>query len=148
MDLPPLRYSAGTLTKWHLLAWLAISLIPLASLNRAPPLEILGHCLMGACGFALLYLIAAPLVGQVYGDKFTWSQVWPSVFIVAFLLMTWFCLGFIQDAPNFGLTEAIVILTFGTLWFGICLSLLTWLAPKASAWAPKRHPKKPWGVSL
>ena len=148
MDFLPIKYAAGTLTKWHLLAWLTISLIPLLSLGATPPLERVGDSLMIAIAFGLLYLIAAPLIGQIYGDKFIWSQVWPSVFVVSFLLMVWFCIDRVRTELDFPLSAAIIFLTIGTLWFGICLSLVTWLVPKAAAWSPDQFHKKPWGVSL
>ena len=148
MELLPLKYAAGTLTKWHLLAWLTISSLPLLSGGAAPLRERVDESMIAALAFGLLYVIAAPLIGQIYGNKFTWSQVWPSAFVVSFLLMTWACMKFSRTESDFPLSAAIFFLTIGTLWFGICLSLVTWLVPKAAAWSPDHFPKKPWGVSL
>ena len=148
MAFLPIKYAAGTLTKWHFGIWILLSLIPLLSVGSVPLGILVGDIAMTANVFALFYLILAPMIGQIYGDKFSWAQVWPSAVIIAFLLSAFFGLTFIRTDPKLPLSSAIVFVIFGTVFFGICLSLMLWLMPRAAAWDPKRYRKKAWGVSL
>jgi hypothetical protein len=149
MDFLPIKYAAGTLTKWHFGIWIFLSLLlPLLSIGSVPLEILVGNAAIMANFVAMCYLIFAPMVGQSYGDKYSWSQVWPTAFFIALVIAAIFCLNFARADPDFPLSSAIAFLIFGTVWFGICLSLMMWLLPKAAAWDPKRYPKKPWGVSL
>lgn len=78
----PLRYVLGTLTIWHGVALLAIMAPNLyAHVSSAAAQPRLETSLPGLflLGFAVvwMYCLAALVLGQLFGDKFPFAQVWP-----------------------------------------------------------------------
>ncbi|MEX0342252.1 MAG: hypothetical protein AB3N06_06680 [Erythrobacter sp.] len=150
MELLPLKYAASTVTKYHVIVILLACALPLVTGTSNRISRDFAQILITALAFVLIYAWAAPIIGQIYGDKFSWSQAWPSGFVLAFAFMVWGCLSFwTQGAGGNGLAiAASFFLTLGTVFFGSFFSATYWLLPRAVGWGVVEFSRKAWGVSL
>ena len=148
MELLPLKYAASTMSKYHFIVLALVAAISLWNGSADRQGGAILHAAIAVAGITLVYFWIAPIVGQAFGDKFTWSQVWPSGFIVALLLMAWGNLGFWLRDSEYPLSAALFFLTVGTSLFGLVISASFWLMPRVVGSGVVDFAKKSWGVSL
>lgn len=85
MSLAPLRYAAGTVTIWHVGLYLGlVALEGLAASDGAAgsPSPFPG-LLLTSFFIAWMYALAAPLVGQMVGERYPFAMVWPAAVVLA-----------------------------------------------------------------
>ena len=148
MELLPLKYAASSLTIYHAIALVVIASLPFLGGAADGAGAATRQAVVNICIFSILYFLAAPIVGQLYGDKYSWTQVWPSGFLLALLLMTWGNFAFWSRDSEYPLSSALFFWTVGTLVFGLFMSLSLWLMPRVPGWGVITFPRKACGVSL
>jgi hypothetical protein len=95
MEFAPLRYAIGTVTIWHgaiLVAIMAMAAYAHYGSNAGnsgsaglfPGLPLITLMI------GWMYLLAAPVVGQLVGDKYAFAQVWPSALVLGGLMAAGF----------------------------------------------------------
>jgi len=144
MEFAPLSYLWGTLTVWHLTAWLALAvllgvLLPLRHGGSVIWLSLPLFLIM----FAIFYGIFALLFGQIFGDKYSWSQLWPSGALLggSFGAFVFVANGSSQRLP---FAFALVGVAFAGAFYTFCL----WLFPRIVGFGLIDFPKLSWGVQL
>ena len=79
MELAPLAYVWSTLTEWHVAIWIAFPLLMGAVLPLRAGKPVLWKVLpLYLIILAIAYGVFALIFGQIFGDKYSWSQLWPS----------------------------------------------------------------------
>jgi hypothetical protein len=144
MDFAPLAYIWGTLTIWHIAIWLALSLL----VGVVMPLRFGGSVNwlllpMFLYMLAIVYGIFALMFGQVFGNTYSWSQIWPSGALLggAFGALLFVPNGSSKPSPfPFALFGVVVAAAFYTF----CL----WLFPRIAGFGLIDFPKLAWGVQL
>ena len=89
MELFPLKYATSTMTPYHFLALAIVAAVPLFSGWADGQTKAALQAVITATSIILSYAWMAPIVGQIFGDNFSWSQIWPSAFVLSFLMMAW-----------------------------------------------------------
>lgn len=154
-EFAPLRYAVGTITIWHgaiLVAIMAFAAYGqygsnagnsgFAALVTRLPLLILG--------IGWMYLLAAPVVGQLFGEKYPFAQVWPSALVLGGLMAAGFLVAvFVIDGKPMSAT----LLQFGAFAFVFFTAGLSAFVCFAYYVMPRvagliSYPKLPWGVQL
>ena len=153
MSFEPLLWVIGTLTPWHYGVWaafLGLSIWGGQKNEETMPLPL--RLLAGLIIFPVFYGMIAPIVGQVVGDHYNWSQLWPSAFILSGVLSLWFLV-----PVSFGgtLKKDWGVLAFGLFGFGIATAIFGlffagswWLFPRIIGFGLFDFPKYAWGVQL
>jgi len=140
----PLQYALGSVTIWHLLIWLALSASPLISAEARSILRRFYIVANFALLIAVPYFWVAPIVGQLFGDKFTWAQIWPSGFVLGTVFSLAGALHFSKQSKGAG----IAIIALGIPFYGFGMSAASWAIPRIAGWGVIDLPKMAWGVSL
>jgi hypothetical protein len=144
MDFAPLAYIWGTLTIWHILIWLALSLLVGVVVPRRFGCLVSGLSLpMFLYMLAIAYGIFALMFGQVFGNTYSWSQIWPSGALLggAFGALAFSPKGLSQSLP---LPVALFSIAMSAAFFAVGL----WLLPRMVGLGPIDWPKLSWGVQL
>lgn len=153
MDFAPLRWVTGTLTIWHFVVWAAFFVLcvwPAAqSSNAMPwPLRLWAAVIM----LPLFYCWIGPIMGQIFGEKFDWSQLWPTGLAIGALLSTFYVVGLSGAAwSEKSVTLALVavpVWLFAAMFFGLFISATSWLMPRIVDIGPLEMPTASWGVKL
>ncbi len=143
MDFAPLVYLWDTLTVWHVAIWIALPLLMGVGLQLLADEPVLWKVLpLYLIILAITYGIFALIFGQVFGDKYSWSQLWPSG---ALLGGSFGALIFVDRSTTrpptafdfFGWAMA-------ALFFPFCI----WLFPRILGFGLIDFPKLSWGVQL
>jgi hypothetical protein len=157
MDFPPLRYAVGTVTIWH-----GLVLLGLIGLNVRAFLEgssqgsvfhaTLPGLLLGCFTIVWMYLIVAPVVGQLFGDKYPFAAVWPSALVLASTMSAAF-VSFALTSEGRPMTLEFAL--FGGFAFVFAATGLTlfvciahYVMPRAAGFGLIDWPKTSWGVQL
>lgn len=157
MEFAPLRYVIGTLTIWHGVALLAImspnAYAYVTSTAAKPALE---SSLPGLFLFSFMvvwmYFLGALVLGQMFGDKFPFAQVWPSALALGFSMSVVFvaCALAIDGKALTG--ELVLFSVFAIAFFTLGLALFActaiFLMPRAVGFGLVDFPKLSWGVQL
>ena len=157
MEFAPLRYAIGSLTIWHgiiLLALLGLSVS--AYLDGGPEQSIFQSTIPGvimSCFIIVwMYFLAAPTVGQIYGDKYPFGMVWPSALVLGCMMAVGF-VTFVLVSDGKPLTLELAGLSlFAVVMFSALLTLFVCIAhyvmPQAAGFGLFAFPKMSWGVQL
>ncbi len=148
MSLAPLRYAASTITIWHVGLYLGlVALEGFASSNGAAgsPSPFPG-LLLTSFFIAWMYALAAPLVGQMFGDKYPFAKVWPTALVLGCALAGVTAM----VSLLVGGTASVLPAAFDFLLLSAALTLLTCFAlyvlPRLPGPMPRRRQR--WGVRL
>lgn len=157
MEFAPLRYVIGTLTIWHGLVLLGlIGLNVRAFVGGGSEGSVLHSSLPGlmlACFlFVWMYLVAAPIVGQLFGDKYPFAAVWPSALVLASMMSA----AFVSFAlTSEGRPVTLEFALFGGFFFVFAAMGLTlfvcfahYVMPRAAGFGLIDFLKLSWGVQL
>ena len=143
-EFAPFAYLWGTLTVWHMALWLAFPVmigvvLPLRA-NEPIIWKVLPIALIMGATF---YGIFALIFGQIFGDKYTWSQLWPSG---ALLGGSFGALIFVPNGsskqPPFAFS--LIGVAVAAAVYTICM----WLFPRIAGFGLFDFPKLSWGVHL
>lgn len=102
----------------------------------------------------MFYAMTSLVVGQLFGDHYSWSQVWPSGLMLGALVSSNFALWIaraIWQAKNkrlqlLALGSFVVPLAAG--FFGLFFSVAWWLLPRVVGLGLIDFPKLSWGVQV
>jgi CHASE2 domain-containing sensor protein len=102
--------------------------------------------------FVWMYLVAAPVVGQLFGDKYPFAAVWPSALLLASMMSAAF-VGFALTKEGKPMTMEFALFgVFAFVFFTMGLTLFVCLAhyvmPRAAGLGMINWPKLSWGVQL
>lgn len=144
MHFAPLAFIWGTLTIWHIVIWLAVSLL----VGVVLPLRFGGSVNwlslpMFLYMLAIVYGIFVLMLGQVFGNTYSWSQIWPSGALLggAFGALAFVPKGSSQPLPlPFALISVAIFATF--------CAVGLWLLPRMVEFGLIDFPKTSWGVQL
>ncbi len=144
MEFAPLAYVWGTLTVWHVAVWLAFAILQGVVL----PLRYGGSVNWFSLPFflimlAIFYGIFALMFGQLFGDKYSWSQLWPSGVLLG---GSFGALVFARTRSSIRPPVAFALLgvVLAAAFYTFCL----WLLPRIVGFGLIDWPKFSWGVQL
>ena len=152
-EFAPLTWVTGTLTIWHFVAWAAFFALciwpPEDPSKRMPwPLRLWG----GVVILPVIYCWMGPVVGQIFGDKFDWAQLWPTGFALSGTFSTLalvFGLSAAWSEKSAGVALFFFLgATLVTLIFGLFFAGTAWAVPRAADSGLIELPKATWGVKL
>ena len=155
MDFAPLQWVASTLTIWHYLIWAVVFLLHLwrgPKNNKAMPLHL--RVWGGAVCIPIVYCMGSLVLGQLFGDKFSWSELWPSGLATGAAISTFFLVAILWETRAASerklelLSLAIVVIPFATGFFGLFLAFAWWVFPRVAGFGLFDFPKLSWGVQL
>lgn len=157
MEFAPLRYAFGTVTIWHGLVLLGlIGLNVRAFVSDSSEGSVFHSSLTGlmlSCFLIVwMYLVAAPTVGQLFGDKYPFAAVWPSALALASMMSAAF-VAFALTSEGKTLTlEFALFGVFAFVFAAVGLTLFVCIAhyvmPRAAGFGLIDWPKASWGVQL
>jgi len=154
-DLAPIRYAIGTITIWHGVALLSImAASAYAQISgaggKSAALASFPGLALTALMIGWLYLLVAPVVGQLVGDKYPFAMVWPSALVLGGLVAAGFLAAvFVIDGKPMSATLAqagafaFVLFTAGLSAF-VCFA--HYVLPRVVGIVS--CPKLSWGVQL
>ncbi len=157
MAFAPLRYAAGTITIWHGLVLLGLVGLNVRAFIAGSSQGSVFHAtlpglLLGCFMIIWLYLLAAPTVGQLFGDKYPFAAVWPSALVLAGMMSAAFA-GFALTSEGKPMTLEFAL--FGGFAFILTATGLTlficfahYVMPRAAGLGLIDFPKYSWGVQL
>lgn len=155
MEFAPLRYAIGTVTIWHGLVLLGLIGLNVRAFVDGSARESVFHStlpglLLGCFMFVWMYLFAAPLVGQLFGDKYPFAAVWPSALVIAAMMSAAF-VGFALTSESKPMTlEFALFGGFAFVFFTAGLTLFVCIAHyvmlRAAGFGLIDWPKFSWGV--
>jgi hypothetical protein len=143
MEFAPLAYVWGTLTLWHMAIWIAFPLLMGVVLKLRADGPVLWKVLsLYLTILAIAYGIFTLIFGQIFGDKYSWSQLWPS----GALLGGSFGALLFTDRSASRPPVAFVLLgvTVAAGFYTFCI----WLFPRIIGFGLIDFPKLSWGVQL
>lgn len=150
MSFDPLTYAWRSITLVHAAIFAALVLVPVVMprANQPDTVDFPGFPL-NAVMILAAYFLFAPIVGQVFGDKFSFSQVWPSSAVLGMIFA-----GILVGAAGVveGRSGPIGFLVFafvaGSVFLGLAFNLFLYVFPRMVGWGIVQIPKAPWGVVL
>ena len=157
MEFAPLRYVLGTITIWHGVALLAImspsAYAYITSTAAKPALETsLPGLFLFSFMVVWMYCLAALVLGQLFGDKFPFAQVWPSALALGFSMAVVFVACSLAFDGKALTLELALFSVFGIAFFTLGLTLFACIAiflmPRAVGFGLVDWPKASWGVHL
>jgi hypothetical protein len=157
MDFAPLRYALGTITIWHGVALLAImSPAAYAYFTGNSGKTTLETSFPGLVLFTFavvwMYCLAALVLGQLFGDKFLFAQVWPSALALGFSMAVVFMVCVLAMDGKALTGELALFSIFGIAFFTLGLALfaciVVYVMPRAVGYGFIDFPKLSWGVHL
>ena len=157
MEFAPLRYAWNTVTIWHFVA-LAAFMAPATwsyLSGRASVTSVtseFGGLLFFTFMICWMYFLMAPIIGQIFGDKFSFSAVWPSSIVLGVAMSAAFVtFSFSRDTEAFTtelLGFALLAFAFFSVFLGVALNAFLWLAPRMVGYGVVNFPKLSWGVQV
>ena len=143
MEFAPLAYLWGTLTVWHVAIWIAFPLLMGVVLQLLADEPVLWKALpLYLIILAIVYGIFALIFGQIFGDKYSWSQLWPSG---ALLGGSFGALLFVDRSAK-GLPTALGL--FGVAMAAVFFPFCIWLFPRTVGFGLIDFPRYAWAVHL
>ena len=152
MKFAPLSYVWSTVTIWHLIVFgvlLAVVAWP-ASTERSGTRRLAPRVSYAAVVLFFLYVIGAIVLGQAFGDKFSFSQLWPTSIVMGFLSSLIFVSSvMIAEEGRLGWGMAAATSVVLTAFNGLALCLVFFLLPRMVGWfGVVELPIFSWAVSL
>lgn len=152
----PLQWVIGTLTVWHgivLAGFVILNLWPRPESGRQLPLPMRVWA-----SFVIpvtLYCMVSLIVGQVVGDRFPWSMLWPaglmlgalvsSIFLAVTLAAVWHTRG----RKTVPVAMVMIVPPLAAVFFGLFFTSVWWIFPRVIEWGGLLDfPEAPWGVHL
>ena len=157
MGFAPLKYAYESITVWHF-AVLAVFMTPAVwgyfsgTANEKAISSTFSGVIFSLFFLCWAYCLVAPILGQVFGEKFTFSMVWRSSvalgvsWATAFVWFSWVRHDSILTAEKVAL--AMFAFVFFSAFLSLALNLFLWLLPRMVDLNPFSLPKYPWGVQL
>jgi hypothetical protein len=152
----PLQWVIGTLTVWHYAIWVLYAGLglrrPRDQENDMPyPIRIWGAVFMPPIFYCMVALIA----GQIFGDKFAWSQLWPAGLSMGAIFASPFLIALVPALWNgkgrrieFSIMT-VVFVPLATAFFGLFFTFACWIFPRVIEWGGLiDFPDLAWGVHL
>ena len=153
MSFEPLAWIESTLTPVHGIVWAVLILFFIfansdAEDRLAMPMRITGGFII----LPMIYCAMAVVIGQIFGDTYSWSQLWPTgIALGAGAGMIFLVFGLAAALDGGGLIVAIFFTAaslFATAVFGLFFSFFWWAIPRVVGLAPIDFPKFSWAVQL
>ena len=154
-QLPPLEWAYGTLTGAHYVIWAAFFFLCLLLVpKRKRPMPVIVRIWCGIFLLPISYCMVAPVVGQVFGDRLAWSQLWPSGLLLGAVLSTFVIVGM---APAFWSepSRRLELSVFAALcvaiaagFFGVFFAFIWWSFPIWIGLWPFDIPQQVWGMQI
>ena len=145
----PLAYVWSTLTIWHLV--LPVIVLGLQALSKGRSWrEVMQRVTVVLCIFCWLYVLGAIILGQVFGDRFSFAQVWPTSALMG-VLASLGIVGWMVDPhpPRMPLGRVTLAFAFYALFLGLAVSLFLYLMPRMVGWfGIVDMPRLSWAVQL
>lgn len=99
-----------------------------------------------------MYLLAAPLVGQLFGDKYPFAAVWPSALVLAGIMSAAF-VGFALTSEGKPLTLEFALFggfafVFAAMGLTLFVCIAHYVMPRAAGFGLIDWPKLSWGVQV
>jgi hypothetical protein len=147
----------GTITIWHVVALLAImSPAAYAYLTGNSGKTTLETSFPGLVLFSFavvwMYCLAALVLGQLFGDKFPFAQVWPSALALGFSMAAVFmvCVLVLDGKALTGELALFAIFAIGFFTLGLALfaCIVVYAMPRVVGYGFTDFPKLAWGVQL
>ncbi len=143
MDFAPLAYVWGTLTVWQMVIWIAFPLLMGVVLPMRAGTPVLWKVLpLYLIILAIAYGIFALIFGQVFGDKYSWSQLWPSGAVLGGSF------GALLFADRSATRPPTAFVLFGVVLAAVFYTFCIWLFPRILGFGLIDVPKFAWGVQL
>ncbi len=147
MEFAPLGYLWRSLTVWHLLIWIGVTLALFFFLrrkeNQSPPLSWIP---LAAASLALLFAIFALIIGQIFGANYSAMQIWPSGMVIGGLFAM---LAFLQSRISDQAKDLpIWLMIAGVVIAGNFNAFCIWLFPRIMGFGLIDFPRLSWGVQL
>jgi len=108
----------------------------------------------GLCVPIVLYCMVAIIIGQLFGDRFAWSQLWPSGLANDALFSTFILPVLVPAIWNERgqrlelIMLGILGIPLGTAFFGLLFSGVWWLFPRIIGFGFIDFPKHAWAVQV
>lgn len=150
MSFEPLLYAWRSITLVHILLLSAIVILPelFPAAGRADPNPTMRFAI-NAILLTAAYFLFAPMVGQIFGDKYSFAQVWPSSAALGMVFTgILFATAYSTEPQSSPIGFLIVGFLALSLFLGLALNLFLYVAPRAVGWGIVEWPKAPWGVEL
>lgn len=153
IDFAPLKWVVATLTVWHLGIWASLAAFLGWSAWRRAQLDTGSQALVefafGQLSLIFVYVLGALILGQIFGDKFKFSQVWPTSMVLGVILAAGFVL-YVQfmdrGAPQ--VAFKLFAFLFFSIFLGLGLNLFLYALPRSVGWGLFEIPTASWGVKL
>lgn len=152
MYFEPIRYVWSTISFWHVAIWLGLSVINgwgIISLGSAYGDGLLPwiHVSLGTLSLVWGYMLLAIIVGQIFGEKFTFSEVWPTSAVLGLLLAAGFVSFVLTTSSNrLELSSSVFVFVVFAVFLGLTLNLFLYVMPRMVGLGIIELPKMPWGV--
>ena len=148
MTFEPLVYAFRSLTWVHAVIYVLLVILPVVFPARDtsnPFVNLPASAIM----IAAAYFLFAPVVGQIFGDKFAFRQVWPSSAVLGAIFAA-ILVGVAYFSEPRTSSPGFLIFAFlaSGLFLGLVLNLFLYVAPRAVGWGIVEMPKASWGVAL
>ena len=156
MTLPePLQWVVGTLTYWHYAIWALHAGLSLWRWpNQEKPMPLPFRTWGAVFMLPIFYCMVALIAGQIFGDKYSWSQLWPAGFGLGCLISTAFLTGLVpalwyEKGKKIELTIMMVVFVpLAATLFGLVFTFVWWGFPRFIGLGLINFPKYAWGVQL
>lgn len=150
MSFEPLVYAFRSITLVHAVIFVALVMLPafVPSKYRAGNNDFASfpfNAVMILAG----YFLFAPVVGQIFGDKFAFAQVWPSSAVLGMIFAAILvAVAYLNESRSSSVGFLVFAFLVGSLFLGLALNLFLYFFPRAVGWGVVEVPKAPWGVAL
>jgi len=140
----PLLYVWNTLTPWHIAIWLMVpALIGIVLPLRAGRSVMWAWLPSALLALAIIYALLAIATGQLFGDKFTLTALWPSTALLGSLFIGLVLANTDRTRrPPAGVGLAFIAV--GAVFYTFAL----WLLPRMADFGLIDFPELAWGVHL
>ena len=155
ISFEPFEWVLSTLTAWHLAAWAAffgLSVFAKPKSKEAMPIHL--RVWGGIVLLPIVYCLGALMLGQLFGEKYAWTQLWPSGFALAAIFSTFIVAHLVPDFwSKRGRRGEIAVLGFMgvpifVIQFGLFFTFAWWALPRIAGFGLIDFPKLSWGVQL
>ncbi|WP_298309090.1 hypothetical protein [uncultured Erythrobacter sp.] len=147
MEFAPLNYLWDSLTIWHLAIWIGFMITFEMAVRQKSKLRVsFARIFLTALLLAIIYGLFALLFGQLFGDKYTAAELWPSGMVLGGLLTSIGFFGdlFSEQRNGFPTWFAVLGIVIGANFCAFGL----WLLPRIVGLGLIDFPRFSWGVQL
>lgn len=155
MSFEPIEWVLSTLTPWHFAAWLAFFGLSVPAMPKnKEPMPIYLRIWAGIVLLPIAYCMVGLVVGQLFGDKYSWARLWPSSFALATIVSTFFVVHLVpaiwlgRGRRGELLTLGFIAVSAAVVFFGLFFASAWWALPRMAGFGLIDFPKLSWGVQL